>query len=494
MTELKTATANTASGPVVGREKQGALLFAGLPYAAPPVGGLRFQAAQAHPGWSEPRQCFKFGPAAPQVASGGMTDSASVRWDEDCLTLNISTPAIDQGQRSVLVWIHGGAYRTGQSSVPWYNGTRFAADQDIVVVSINYRLGALGFTDLSRFGAKYATSGANGILDQIFALEWVRDNIANFGGDPAKVTIAGESAGAYAVSTLLGCARADGLYRAAIPQSGGPFQTLPATAGKQVADAFLAALGADTMMAVEAMSAEALLAAQVSVCADLESGPGLSNKLGGTVAPFYPVEGNEVLPQSPLSLIEAGHNAQVPVLTGSNQDETTLWGYGKVDAAKLDRAVASIATPALLETYKAQLPEASLQDLMIAITTDFMFRLPAIRLAELRAAQGGETWLYQFNWASREPSGRLKATHALEIPFAFNNLHQAGVDAFIGPGEKPQHVADKMHDIWSRFVRGEALGWSAYEPGKRTTMVFDDVSNVAENPGAAQREAWAKLR
>ncbi|MCL4142863.1 UNVERIFIED_CONTAM: hypothetical protein GTU68_019119, partial [Idotea baltica] len=120
--------------------------------------------------------------------------------DEDCLTLNISTPAIDQGQRSVLVWIHGGAYRTGQSSVPWYNGTRFAADQNIVVVSINYRLGALGFTDLSRFGAKYATSGANGILDQIFALEWVRDNIANFGGDPAKVTIAGESAGAYAVS------------------------------------------------------------------------------------------------------------------------------------------------------------------------------------------------------------------------------------------------------------------------------------------------------
>lgn len=494
MTELKTANANTTFGPVVGRDKQAALLFAGLPYAAPPVGALRFQAAQAHEGWSEPRQCFKFGRAAPQVASGGMTDSASVRWEEDCLTLNISTPAIDQGRRSVLVWIHGGGYRTGQSSIPWYNGTRFAVDQDIVVVSINYRLGALGFTDLSRFGAEYASSGVNGILDQIFALEWVRDNIANFGGDPAKVTIAGESAGGYAVATLLGCTRADGLYRAAIPQSGGPFNTLPAAAGTQVADAFLAALGADTMMAVEAASVEDVLAAQTAVCADLEAGPGLSNKLGGTVAPFYPVEGNEILPRSPLDAITEGHNAHIPVLTGSNRDETTLWGYGKVDETKLQRTVASVASPALLDVYKAQMPEANVNDLMIAITSDFMFRMPAIRLAELRAAQGGKTWMYQFNWESREPTGRLKATHALEIPFAFNNLHQAGVTAFIGPGPKPQPVADVMHDIWSRFIRDEGLSWGAYEPKQRSTMVFNDDSAVEDDPAAEQRRAWDNLR
>ena len=494
MGDLKTASANTTYGPVLGRAKQGALLFAGLPYAAAPVGPLRFRAAQPHEGWSEPRQCLKFGPAAPQVASGGMTDSATVRWNEDCLTLNISTPAIDHGGRSVLVWIHGGAYRTGQSSIPWYNGTRFAVDQDIVVVSINYRLGALGFTDLSRFGPEYATSGANGILDQIVALEWVRDNIANFGGDPSKVTIAGESAGAYAVSTLLGCARADGLYRAAIPQSGGPFNTLTPAAGTQVADAFLAELGAETMMAVEAASVDDVLAAQVAVCADLESGAGLGNKLGGTVSAFYPVVGNEVLPSSPLETLSAGHNAHIPMLTGSNRDETTLWGYGKVDEAKLQRAVDSIASSALLDVYKAQMPQASVQDLMTAITSDFMFRLPAIRLAELRAAQGGKTWLYQFNWESREPTGRLKATHALEIPFMFNNLHQAGVAAFIGPGPKPQQVADLMHDIWSRFIRGEDLSWSAYEPDQRSTMLFDEVSNVERDPNAALREVWDGIR
>lgn len=494
MVELKAETTETTYGPVVGRIKQGALLFAGVPYAAPPVGSLRFQAPQAHSGWAEPRQCFKFGPAAPQMSGTGMTDSASVRWDEDCLTLNVSTPAIDQAKRSVLVWIHGGGYRTGQSSVPWYNGTRFAINQDIVVVSVNYRLGALGFTDLSRFGEQYATSGANGILDQIFALQWVRDNIANFGGDPAKVTIAGESAGAYAVSTLLGCPRADGLYRAAIPQSGGPFNTLPAPAGEKVADAFLAALDADNMMTVEAASAEAILAAQSAVSKALEGGPGLTNKLGETVAPFYPVEGNAVIERDPRDLIAAGHNAHIPVLTGSNRDETTLWGYGKVDEAKLQRAVDSVANNQLLEVYKSQMPQASVNDLMIAITSDFMFRIPAIRLAELREAQGGQTWLYQFNWESREPSGRLKATHALEIPFAFDNLHQAGVSAFIGPGPKPQAVADVMHDVWSRFIRGEDLGWAAYDSKQRSTMVFDEASQVEQNPWAPQREAWQQLR
>ena len=140
------------------------------------------------------RDARKFGPAAPQIASGGITDPP-VRWDEDCLTLNVQTPSLEDADRPVLVWIHGGGYRNGQGAVPWYNGARFAANGDIVAVSINYRLGALGFTDISRFGGEFASSGINGILDQITALEWVRDNIGNFGGDPAKVTIAGESAG-----------------------------------------------------------------------------------------------------------------------------------------------------------------------------------------------------------------------------------------------------------------------------------------------------------
>ena len=193
----------TTSGPIEGREKNGTLLFAGVPYAAPPVGERRFKAAQPHEPWQEVRAAKRFGPAAPQSATGGLTASTEVRWDEDCLTLNISTPGADNKKRPVLFWIHGGAYRTGQGAIPWYSGDRFAAQGDIVVVSINYRLGALGFTDLTHLGPEYATSGVNGLFDQIVALRWVAENIERFGGNPAKVTIAGESAGGFAVSTLL---------------------------------------------------------------------------------------------------------------------------------------------------------------------------------------------------------------------------------------------------------------------------------------------------
>ena len=181
-----TMIANTQSGQLRGREKDGVLLFAGIPYAAPPVDGRRFRAAAPHEGWSGVRDARKFGPGAPQVATGRMADPVAVRWDEDCLTLNVQTTALDDAGRPVLFWIHGGAYRIGQGALPWYNGARFCANGDIVTVTINYRLGALGFTDLSRFGAEFATSGVNGLLDQITALEWVRENIAQFGGDPGK--------------------------------------------------------------------------------------------------------------------------------------------------------------------------------------------------------------------------------------------------------------------------------------------------------------------
>ena len=288
-----TSVARTASGQLQGREKSGVLLFAGIPYAAPPVEGRRFRAPEPHEGWTGVREARKFGPAAPQVATGGMTDPAPVRWDEDCLTLNVQTPGLDDAGRPVLVWIHGGGYRNGQGAVPWYNGARFAANGDIVAVTINYRLGALGFTDLSRFGPEFATSGVNGILDQIAALEWVRDNIAFFGGDPSRVTIAGESAGGFSVATLLGSPRAEGLFRGAIPQSGAAHHVLPKRAGDMVADRFLDALGVDGPVGLEAASVDAVLEAQGAVIEALDRRPGLQTKLGVPVSTFYPTVGSD---------------------------------------------------------------------------------------------------------------------------------------------------------------------------------------------------------
>ncbi len=486
----------TTRGPIEGRERDGTLLFAGVPYAAPPVGEARFKAARPHESWEEVRSAKRFGPAAPQVPSGGLTDSAAVRWDEDCLTLNIATPGADGGQRPVLLWIHGGAYRTGQGAIPWYAGARFAQQGDIVVVSINYRLGALGFLDLTHLGPDYALSGVNGLNDQLMALRWVQENIDRFGGDPTRVTIAGESAGGFAVSTLLASPEARGLFRGAIPQSGGAQHTLPKAAGELCAERFMTAAGADTEAALLALSAEDVLAAQNSVAAEIGDDRRAVELFGVPVSPFYPVEGNAVVPESPLAAIAAGAGGDVAVLTGSNGDETTLWGYGEVDEAKLERFAATYAATETLAVYRQTRPEATPEALLIALTTDHMFRIPAVRLLEARleADAAAPGWLYQFNWRSRAFEGRLGATHALEIPFAFDNLDKPGVDIFIGPGDRPQHVADVMHGAWTAFVRTLDPGWAPYDLTTRTTMLFNDESAPVADPSAAERQAWTGIR
>ncbi|NKB98104.1 MAG: carboxylesterase family protein [Pseudomonadales bacterium] len=491
---MSTITIKAPAGPIVGREKNGALLFAGIPYAEAPVEGLRFLPPVPKRLFSEPYEAFKFGPAAPQTPTGGMTDSAPVRWSEECLSLNVSTPAIDTMARPVLVWIHGGGYRTGQSSIPWYSGIPFAENGNIVTVSINYRLGALGFTDLSHLGPEYENSSVNGILDQIEALRWVQKNISAFGGDPAKVTIAGESAGGFSVATLLGCPEAQGLFHRAIPQSGAAHHTLSAEASQKVTQHFLDALGQSDVIGLQAVSTQEILDAQNTTTQHFESGAGINNGLGTTVSPFYPVHGTPALPQSPLEAIHAGVGGEVAVLTGTNADETTLFGYGKVDRSKLDRIAAGYNATEVLERYRETRPEASDEELLIAITTDHMFRIPAVRLAEAREAHTPDTWMYLFNWQSRAFNGRLKATHALEIPFAFNTLSAAGVDAFVGPGESPQPLADTMHAAWIAFIRDGDPGWARYDIGTRATMIFDEASKQVDNPAAEEREAWTGVR
>jgi para-nitrobenzyl esterase len=479
----------TKSGPVQGVVKDDVLLFSGIPYAAPPVGARRFQAAQPHAGWSEVRAATRFGKAAPQLVTGGMTASVPVPWDEDCLFLNITTPAADDKKRPVFFWIHGGAYRTGQGAVPWYNGTQFAKNGDIVTVSINYRLGALGFTDLSRFGADYATSGINGILDQIVALEWVRDNIKSFGGDPDQITIGGESAGGFSVCTLLGSPRAQGLFQRAISQSGGAQHTLSNAAGKTVADAFLKVLDVHDMAGLVATSADAILEAQRQVDADMAAD--MNTRLDG-VSAFYPVEGSAVLPSSPLLAIQGGMGAGVPVLTGTNKDEATLFLTAKSDAEKLSRLADHYGGgEALIAAYQQLYPAATTTELSIALWTDHSFRVPALRLAEARA-DNGNTWMYLFRWESRV--AHLKSTHALEIPFVFDNLNKPGVSLFIGPGESPQALAKTMHTAWIAFIQTGDPGWLVYDLQSRQTMVFDTTSALLKDPDAGKHDAWAAIR
>ena len=489
--------ATTTSGKVEGRVKEGVVLFAGIPYAKPPVGKLRFKMPQRHDPWEGVRPAQRFGPAAPQLPGEGLIGGGPVLWNEDCLTLSVCTPAVDDARRPVLAFIHGGGYRTGQCGIPWYNGARFAASGDIVVVSFNYRLGALGFAHLARFGREYAASGLNGTLDQVAALEWVRDNIAAFGGDPDNVTLAGESAGAFSVGTLLGMPRAAGLFRRAILQSGAAHHNLPLEAAEKVTDLFCEALRARSAEDLHAASVEDILSAQAKVDIEVGQGVGLVNRLAVSVGPFYPVVEGSVLPVTPLEAIQRGASADVAVLTGTNQDEMTLWGYDEVDEERLAKlAIGLGADEGIAAAYRALRPNASAYDVLIAIGTDHTFRIPAIRLAEARADHAARTWMYLFAWESRAFGGRLRATHALEIPFAFNNLDRPGVDVFLGKGPLPQHVADTMHGAWTSFIHtgnpncGTLPDWPPYDSKRRATMVFDDTSAVTDDPGGAERRLW----
>ncbi len=484
--ESVSPVAETEQGPVMGKFRRGVFQFCGIPYAAAPIGERRFKAAEPPPSHQEILDATRFSPAAPQLPGTGMTNAVEVKWSEDCLYLNICTPSIDEKKRPVMVWIHGGNYRTGQGAVPWYDGSSFANNGDIVVVSINYRLGALGFTDLSRFGDEYATSGVNGTLDQITALRWVQKNIANFGGDPERVTIAGESAGGFSVGTLLGCSAAQGLFWRAIPQSGGAHHTLTAEEGARVAELVLEELGVETMSDLLEASAIDILKAQQRVdkryATAIESG----------VMAFYPVVGGELLPVSPLEALGQGVSSDVPVLTGSNKDENTLFVMPPVSDEKLAKQAANYGRPELVDDYRKILPDADASELYVALATDFTFKLPAIRLAESRAAAGAKTWLYQFDWESRTPW--LKSTHALEIPFTFNNLTAPGVDFFLGEGELPQSVSDEMHAVWTRFIRGEAPEWPVYTPETRAVWHFDSSSGLVENDARSRLLAWQGIR
>ncbi len=484
--------AETTLGPIQGRVKNDVVLFSGVPYAAAPVGEKRFLPPHPHAGWQEVRQTTRFSPAAPQLPSGGMTNALPVRWDEDCLYLNICTPALDGKKRPVLFWVHGGAYKSGQGAVPWYDGAAFAKNGDIVVVSINYRLGALGFTNLRKFGDKYANSGANGTLDQIAALQWVSDNIANFGGDPAQITVAGESAGAFSVATLMTSPLSEHLMQRAIPQSGAGHHTMPAETGDQVAAKLMEELSATTIDDLLSASVDDILDAQTKVETFAARG-GFPELAAGM--PFYPTEGNDAVPVAPIEAFRDGVASNIDVLVGTNKDESTLFVMpGQIDSDEklLSSAARLGVSPELVDVYRQKFPDASIHDLAVQIQTDYTFRIPAVRMAEARFNQSAKTFMYLFAWESRVP--HLKSTHALEIPFAFNNLDKAGVDAFLGKGETPQGVADTMHKAWTNFIKNGDAGWPEYKEGDRATMRFDTASELVNDPDDGKRQGWEGIR
>ena len=498
-------TVETTLGTVAGAVRDDIHVFKGIPYAAPPIGARRFRAPAPAEPWTGTREALHYGPVAPQTASpmeqmfGG---PAPVQSEADCLTLNVFTPGTDGAKRPVMVWIHGGAFVTGTGATPWYDGTAFARNGDVVVVTINYRLGAFGFLHLDDLSDAFAASGSGnvGILDQVAALEWVRDNIEAFGGDPNNVTAFGESAGAMSVGTLLGLPAAKGLFVKAIPQSGAAHHARDPEVARAVARDVLGELGlgadASGVAALQELPVEAILAAQAAVLARSAAGGGLA---------MAPVVDGIVLPERPIDAIGGGSATDVAVLIGTTRDEMKLFGMldpglNDLDAAKmLRRAEAFVGAEragALIEAYRASRAGVADRDLWGVLSTDFVFRIPATRLAERQSARGNAVYMYRFDWATPVFGGQLGACHALEIPFVFDNLDAAGSEMFTGPAsDEMKAMARTMHTAWHTFARTGSPGdnWPRYTSDARNVMRFDLASEVVVDPDAAERKAWEGL-
>ncbi|MEV0248729.1 carboxylesterase family protein [Nocardia sp. NPDC050712] len=468
---------SVTGGKVRGRTEDGISKFFGIPYAAAPVGPLRFEAPRPVAEWPGVRDAVEYGPTCAQSPYPppihAIIGSDHIPGDE-YLNVNVWTPEVGGAGRPVLVWIHGGAFVRGSNAREMYDGSTFARD-GVVVVSINYRLGISGFAALRDAPLN------RGLRDQIFALEWVRDNVAAFGGDPGNVTIFGESAGGMSVIDLISSPRTTGLFRRAIAQSGNGSAVGTAEDAYKVTEHVATVLGIEpTAAAFGALTPDQLREGQDSVAAALATDPdperwGASTIAGGFgVMSFFPVLDGEVLADRPIEALAAHPERQVPLLIGWNADEFRLFTVPTGVAAGITAEVLPFAVarygvdPAIVADYSATRPDATPADVFAAIVSDLAFRDDSVRIAETVAAAGTPTFAYEFAW----PSGvdGLGACHALEIPFVFD---QAAAAPTLTGENPPQQLATDMHGAWVRFATEGDPGWPPFDPTGRTVRIFD---------------------
>ncbi len=489
----------TQHGRLRGADEGGVIVFRGVPFAAPPVGPLRFRPAQPVVPWAGERSAERFGCISHQgngleIAMPPPTPAQ----DEDCLTLNVWTPACDGARRPVLVWVHGGSFTSGAGSALFYRGDHLARRGEVVVVTINYRLGALGWLahpDLA--DADSGAAGNWGLSDQVAALRWVHDTIDVFGGDPGNVTVFGESAGAMSVSALLATPAARGLFRRAVAQSGGPM-ALPAEVATEVAEKVAAEAGVSRVGGLRSAPAEVLVEALAAVQAR-----GVPGGLAGG-----PVVDGASLPEAPLAAVAAGSAAGVDLLVGTNRDEMKFFAVAdqRLLAADLDvvrrrlaRAMGPEADRAI-EAYTAARTSRGEPvtpfELWSAIETDRVFRAPVTRMADAHVRAGGRAHSYLFTWTTPVLGGLLGSCHVLEIPFVFGTLSLPGVDQLAGGGPEAEALSAAMQDAWAAFARtgdpsSAGVGdWPPYDPSRRATMILGPQIGVEERPREAERAFW----
>jgi para-nitrobenzyl esterase len=462
-------------------------VFKGIRYAT----ADRFQPPVAVPPSTTAISADTYGGQAPQLLSPieQMLGAGELAMTEDCHFLNIYTPAADDRLRPVLVWIHGGAFTTGSGAMPWYHGSSLAARGNVVVVTVNYRLGALGFTDLgSLAGEKFADAGNLGLLDQLAALRWVAGNIAAFGGNPDDVTVFGESAGGASVVALLGTPAADGLFHKGLAMSPSLTQLRTADRAAEAAEQLLAAANVDidgllTLPVDQILTAQAVL---------------LGNFTTAFTA-FSPTPGGTLFECHPLTAAAAN---PVPLVIGTNRDEMLLYAQFDPETRNLDAAALHQRAVRLFGESRA-VRAVQLYDrfrdhdtparLAAAMVTDETFRAPAWRLAQSRLDHRHPTWMYWFTWPTPAFGGGLGACHAVDLPFTFHNLDGLGVDLFTGTSTDRTKVADAVSGAVLAYARHGHPGWPLYDAGTRATRRFDVDSTLLTDPEAELRRLWLDL-
>ncbi len=489
-------TAATRAGPIYGATRDGVHAFRGVRYGAT-TAGRRFMPPLPPAPWTSPAPALEFGNSSPQLGAERPTVYAS--WanprpeSEDCLFLNVYTPGLrDGGKRPVMVWFHGGGYTSGSGSSKYMDGTRLCRRGDVVVVTVNHRLNAFGFTYLAHLDPTLADSGNVGTMDMAQALRWVRDNIREFGGDPNTVMIFGQSGGGGKVSTLLAAPGAQGLFHRAVVQSGSGITSITTQAAEASTGRLLQSLN----LPVSAAGARQLAAMpQPRLSAAL---PNAANVSFGPVLDYRFIQRHPFQPDAPPI------SRNIPMLIGGTTDETASLVGGRDESlfaltwdtlpGRLAPNIGGRNVTRIVSELRRIYPQKTPPEIYWTATTEVQFRSRSILQAEREAAQaaagGAKPYMYLFAWQSPVDGGKWRAPHSVEHAFVFDNV--AVSESMVGHGPAQDRLAATVSSAWIKFARTGNPGWAPYTLEKRSTMVFDDPSRVVDDPRSDQRKLFAQ--